>query len=172
MMIIVQSSTPVYSFRIITTSSDFPLLFPLALHESSWASIPLCLFCLAPWSGIRDISHSDPLIDQNIITTYPTISVWSTRICPVFPTFIGHHSGVVKILTTTSVWRLRSGLVKYVIPTTPLQIPASAELPCSIWDLRVHSGFPYPAQFHHLDRRQWTFQKFVSVIPWFTRTGV
>ena len=60
-------------FRVITTSGDFPLLFPLALHESSWASMPLRLSCLAPWSGIRNISHSDPLIDRNIITTYPTI---------------------------------------------------------------------------------------------------
>jgi len=61
-------------FHVITTSGDFSLLFPLALHESSWASMSLCLSCLAPWSRICDISHSDLLIDQNIITTYPTKS--------------------------------------------------------------------------------------------------
>ena len=61
-------------FRVITTSGDFSILFPMALHESSWASMPLCLSCLVPWSGIHDISHSDLLIDRNIITTYPTIS--------------------------------------------------------------------------------------------------
>jgi len=41
--------------------------------------------------GLRSMIYltANPLVDQNIITTYFTNSAWNTSICPVFPTCIG-----------------------------------------------------------------------------------
>ena len=112
--------------------------------------MPLRLSCLAPWSGIYNISHSNLLINQNIITTYPTESVWSTHICPVFPTFIGsplrcsqisdHHSCLATLLWTCQICHsdnssanpsLRRAFMLNLGPLCPLWVSASISVPPS-----------------------------------------
>ena len=100
----------------------FHSCFPWLLYES-WASMPLCLSCLAPWSGNHDIFHCWSIDWLNRITTYSTISAWSTSICPVFPTFIGsplwcsqisdHHFCLMTLLQTCQICHSDNSSAKF-----------------------------------------------------------
>ena len=172
-IITVQSSALVYVFpcynylwRLSTpVSPGFAMNLGLLCHST----------CLVLLLGLGSVIYltADLLIDQNIITTYPTISAWSTHICLVFLTFIGSPLWYSQIsdhqfCLTTLLWTRQICYCNNFSANFQPLPSFHAQSGTSMFTL----GF-----CTHLYSTIWTvanelFHKFVSAIPWFTRTGV